>query len=122
MMKLNSLKEVNFMIFVNYNEDMDITWLDNTGILKVNNNVIAKISLVTSTTANIYDRYIVDIIDIRNGLIDTKLFDFKNYINNNDEYYFINQDGKFTYNLKDYNTINYDLLLQPIFTYISYFG
>lgn len=71
-----SFTEFNKSIF----KDNNIQWFDRTGILKIDKNRRAEISLRTNGIADVYNSYFVKIIHKENGQISVKNFLFDDYM------------------------------------------
>lgn len=71
-----SFTEFNKSIF----KDNNIQWFDRTGILKIDENRRAEISLRTNGIADVYNSYFVKIIHKENGQISVKNFLFDDYM------------------------------------------
>jgi len=72
------------MSFTKFNQsifkDNNIQWFDRTGVLKIDKNRRAEISLRTNGLADVYNSYFVKIIHKENGQISVKNFLFDDYM------------------------------------------
>lgn len=72
------------MSFTKFNQsifkDNNIQWFDRTGVLKIDKNRRAEISLRTNGIADVYNSYFVKIIHKENGQISVKNFLFDDYM------------------------------------------
>lgn len=58
----------------------EIEWFDLTGYVKIDSDRLAKISLDDNGHKDHYSRFVVEIIDINKGRIDSKSFKFSDYL------------------------------------------
>lgn len=70
--------------FVQFNKTFPwkskISWLDNTGVIKLEGNRIVKISLQTHGHSGRYEKFVVTVLDKNDGQIDVKGFLFSDYL------------------------------------------
>lgn len=76
------------MNFKNINEAIfpkRIKWIDRNGYIKLSNGLLIKIMLTSRGNKGVYTGYRVSIINPKSGVIDSKFFNFKEFITPLDE-------------------------------------
>ena len=77
-------KEFNKKFFSTLNNRIEIKFINNTVMININSNTIAKITLNCNKIPQKYDSYKVEIINKINGIVDTMIFNFDEYFQCND--------------------------------------